>query len=518
MLTGAGDVDGDSLSATLAQDAEHGHVALDTDGSFTYTPDANFNGTDQFTYQVSDGHGGVQTATATITVAGTNDGPTAADSSYAGTEDNPVQADASHGVLTNASDIDGDTLSATLAQDAQYGHVELNSDGSFTYTPNADFSGTDQFTYQVSDGHGGVQSATATITVAAAEGGHNVDVTPPTDPGNHDPVTPTPPTDPKTEPTDSTPTQPSVPSENTGSTEPETPQNPGTTDPSGGVTGPVDDKTDEPVSPQDPVVTDPVTPPDTSESGSNTGTTVTEPTTTSESKTSDSTSSHDVAKTDSLDSARFENQVMLDAARRAGFEQSTPIATPEVTVAGREVAAAVSSLPMDSVPTVSFATMPQHADEVPKEIHSASESQPDNVPEPTKHQVDVPVVEASDVARPTTATPSQQVVGAAAAVGLIADASYLSVSEVDGDRRTFMGRDRDGSDSRRRSTGSAAFDSVFGVREVDGTRSAFASSPLKAEPVDSGNAATEPASDNAPEPASEPSLLRAIWRKLTHWR
>jgi VCBS repeat-containing protein len=168
VLATATDADGDALAASLTQDAAHGHVELNSDGSFTYSPSGDFAGTDQFTYQVSDGHGGVQTATATITVAGVNDGPAAGDTAFGGTEDTVLQADAAHGVLATATDADGDALAASLTQDAAHGHVELNSDGSFTYSPSGDFAGTDQFTYQVSDGHGGVQTAVATITVAAA--------------------------------------------------------------------------------------------------------------------------------------------------------------------------------------------------------------------------------------------------------------------------------------------------------------------------------------------------------------
>ncbi len=163
------DLDGDTLSASLTQDAEHGHVALNADGSFTYTPEANFSGTDTFTYQVSDGQGGQATATAMVTVTPTNDAPVADSDSHTVDEDGTLSVDAAQGVLANDTDLDGDTLSASLIQDAEHGHVALNADGSFTYTPEANFSGTDTFTYQVSDGQGGQATTSAIVAVNEVE-------------------------------------------------------------------------------------------------------------------------------------------------------------------------------------------------------------------------------------------------------------------------------------------------------------------------------------------------------------
>jgi len=163
------DLDGDTLSASLTQDAEHGQVVLNADGSFTYTPEADFSGTDTFTYQVSDGQGGQATATATVSVTPANDAPVAGSDSHTVDEDGTLNVDATHGVLANDTDLDGDTLSASLTQDAEHGQVVLNADGSFTYTPEADFSGTDTFTYQVSDGQGGQATTVATIAVNEVE-------------------------------------------------------------------------------------------------------------------------------------------------------------------------------------------------------------------------------------------------------------------------------------------------------------------------------------------------------------
>ena len=73
------DADGDPLTATLLTGVSNGTLALNPDGAFTYTPDANFNGSDSFTYTVADGKGGTSTATVTITVTPVNDAPVAVD-------------------------------------------------------------------------------------------------------------------------------------------------------------------------------------------------------------------------------------------------------------------------------------------------------------------------------------------------------------------------------------------------------------------------------------------------------
>jgi len=74
------------------------------------------------------------------------------------------------GVLGNDIDADGDTLTAVLEGDVNSGTLALNADGSFTYTPAAEFSGTDSFTYRANDGTADSSIRTATITVRPARG------------------------------------------------------------------------------------------------------------------------------------------------------------------------------------------------------------------------------------------------------------------------------------------------------------------------------------------------------------
>jgi VCBS repeat-containing protein len=158
------DVEGDPLSAAMVAEPEHGTLTLNADGSFLYTPDENFNGTDGFSYLANDGSGDSLVASVTITVNPVNDAPVAGADSYSVDEDATLTIDAAAGVLANDTDIDGDPLTATLVTGPANGTLTLNSDGSFSYTPTANFNGSDSFTYSVSDGTTTVE-ATATITV-----------------------------------------------------------------------------------------------------------------------------------------------------------------------------------------------------------------------------------------------------------------------------------------------------------------------------------------------------------------
>jgi VCBS repeat-containing protein len=162
------DPDGDPLTVTSFTQGAHGSVAVNPDGSFTYTPDKDYNGADSFTYEASDGKGGTSTATVNITVNPVNDAPIANPDSYLAIKDVPLVVTASKGVTSNDTDIEGDALVVLgLITNPSNGTVNISPDGSFTYTPNAGYFGPDSFKYQISDGHGGLAEGTVTLYVDA---------------------------------------------------------------------------------------------------------------------------------------------------------------------------------------------------------------------------------------------------------------------------------------------------------------------------------------------------------------
>ncbi len=169
----ATDVDGltDGTYFTVTSQASNGTAAIDaTSGVWTFTPtDPNWFGSDSFTVTVTDDQGGTTTQVVSVTLANVNDAPVANDDSFTTPEDTPISTTLATGVLANDTDVDGDTLTVNTIPlvDVANGTLVLNADGSFTYTPNTGWSGTDTFTYQITDGNGGSAQATATLTVVS---------------------------------------------------------------------------------------------------------------------------------------------------------------------------------------------------------------------------------------------------------------------------------------------------------------------------------------------------------------
>jgi VCBS repeat-containing protein len=163
VLAGATDADGDALTALLGFGPLHGVLVLNTDGSFDYTADAGYTGTDAFTVEADDDHGGTTTGTVNITVANTA-APVGAGDSYSAPAD-ALEVDAAGGVLANDTDQGNGTLTAVLATGPAHGTLALSPDGSFTYTPDEDFVGTDTFTYRPTDDDGPGNLTTVSIAV-----------------------------------------------------------------------------------------------------------------------------------------------------------------------------------------------------------------------------------------------------------------------------------------------------------------------------------------------------------------
>ena len=171
LLNNDSDADGDTLTVSLVSGTSNGTLSLNSDGAFSYTPNLNFNSTDSFVYQISDGNGGTAQASVTLTVNTVNDAPIALDDSYSFAEDFTWVRAVTDGdqLLSNDTDADGDvlTVKTTPISDVSNGTLTLNSDGSFTYVPDADFFSQDSFTYEISDGKGGTAQASVTLIVHA---------------------------------------------------------------------------------------------------------------------------------------------------------------------------------------------------------------------------------------------------------------------------------------------------------------------------------------------------------------
>ncbi len=155
-----------TLASALVSGTADGTLELRGDGTFTYTPDENFNGSDSFVYRATDSTGTSGDATVAIVVQPVNDPPVAVADAFSAIEETDLVVSAADGVLDNDTDIEDDPLTAVVVDAPAGGTVSMNLDGSFTYTPDTDFSGVDTFTYEAGDGNGSSPPATVTVTVA----------------------------------------------------------------------------------------------------------------------------------------------------------------------------------------------------------------------------------------------------------------------------------------------------------------------------------------------------------------
>ena len=196
VLANDSDPDGDTLSVDAilifpngGAGGTKGSVTNNGDGTVTYDPNGQFEDlndgdqvTDGFSYTVSDGKGGTDSATVSITINGVtdqvdNNPPIAEEDAAATDEDSSVVVD----VLANDSDPDGNTLSVdAIDMTGTKGSVTNNGDGTVTYDPNGQFEDlndgdqeVDSFAYTVSDGNGGTGTGIVTITISGVTDGDN---------------------------------------------------------------------------------------------------------------------------------------------------------------------------------------------------------------------------------------------------------------------------------------------------------------------------------------------------------
>ena len=156
----------DSSTLNINTPPANGEATVNSDGTITYEPFENFNGTDTYIYEICDEDGYCDTASVTITVTPTSDAPVAADDSASTNEDTSVNIDIT-GNDEDPNDPNGniDDSTVNITQPVN-GTVTDNGDGTVTYTPNENFEGTDTFTYEVcDDGNPDVQCDEATVTV-----------------------------------------------------------------------------------------------------------------------------------------------------------------------------------------------------------------------------------------------------------------------------------------------------------------------------------------------------------------
>jgi VCBS repeat-containing protein len=150
VLVNDSDNEGKPLTAVLASGPGHGTLTFNSNGSFSYKPAVNFAGIDTFTYRASNGTLSSAIATVTITISATNDAPIAVMDRYMLDEDTTLTI-AAPGLLANDVDVDSSNLTVVKVTNPLRGTLTLNANGSFTYTPRANYHGPDGFLYRVTD-------------------------------------------------------------------------------------------------------------------------------------------------------------------------------------------------------------------------------------------------------------------------------------------------------------------------------------------------------------------------------
>ena len=159
VLANDSDEDGDNLTISSVSSGSNGFTSI-VDNQIVYTPAANFNGIDSFSYEISDGNGGTDTATVTVNVAPVNDLPLAKNDTVTTNSDTGLSIN----VLANDSDVDGDNLTVSSVNPGNNGSTEI-VDNQIIYIPEANFIGEDSFTYFVDDGNGGTNTAQVSVKV-----------------------------------------------------------------------------------------------------------------------------------------------------------------------------------------------------------------------------------------------------------------------------------------------------------------------------------------------------------------
>jgi lysophospholipase L1-like esterase len=167
VLANDSDEDADNLTVSSVNPGNNGITEI-VDNQIVYTPQANFNGIDSFSYEIDDGNGGIDTATVTVNVEGVNDLPLLQNDTATTNEDTQISID----VLGNDSDVDGDNLTISSVNSGNNGFTAIVNN-QIIYTPEANFIGEDSFTYSVDDGKGGINTAQVNVKVTESDSNNN---------------------------------------------------------------------------------------------------------------------------------------------------------------------------------------------------------------------------------------------------------------------------------------------------------------------------------------------------------
>ena len=177
------DLDGDTITVTqITANPANGTAVINANGTIKYTPNSGFNnGSDTFTYEISDGKGGTATAIVNVTVPISPFPPVANPDSNTVAEDTTLTVAATNGVLKNDTDgnldtltvvsfsvdgVPGTKLAGTISTIPNVGSIKINSDGSYEFIPVLNFNGDiPQVTYTVTDSSGLTTDATSTLDI-----------------------------------------------------------------------------------------------------------------------------------------------------------------------------------------------------------------------------------------------------------------------------------------------------------------------------------------------------------------
>jgi hypothetical protein len=164
----ASDIENDTITWSILTDGSHGNASVSgtgTSNSISYTPDANYNGSDSFVVQIDDGNSGTDTITVNVTINNVNDPPVITEGA---TISQTVNEDNTLNFTLNATDIENDTITWSISTDGSNGNTSVSGTGtsnSISYTPDANYNGSDSFVVQINDGNSGTDTITVNVTI-----------------------------------------------------------------------------------------------------------------------------------------------------------------------------------------------------------------------------------------------------------------------------------------------------------------------------------------------------------------